>query len=129
MFLHLSVILSTGRCLPLVREVSATHPPVETSQAPPWEVEGQIPVGRHPPRRCMLGHGQQAGGTHPTGMHSCFKKLFVTVKFLCFINIIHMYKNWRLFVQLKSNLFKADFHNLNQIIDYIFHIELPFFKK
>ena len=24
-----------------------------------------------PPARCMLGYGQQAGGTHPTGMHSC----------------------------------------------------------
>ena len=23
----------------------------------------------------MLGYGQQAGGTHPTGMHSCFKKI------------------------------------------------------
>ena len=25
-----------------------------------------------PPVQCMLGYGQQAGGTHPTGMHSCF---------------------------------------------------------
>ena len=24
-----------------------------------------------PPAQCMLGYGQQAGGTHPTGMHSC----------------------------------------------------------
>ena len=23
------------------------------------------------PAQCMLGYGQQAGGTHPTGMHSC----------------------------------------------------------
>ena len=35
------------------------------------------PLGRYtpqagtPPRQCMLGYGQQAGGTHPTGMHSC----------------------------------------------------------
>ena len=27
--------------------------------------------GRHPPAQCRLGYGQQAGGTHPTGMHSC----------------------------------------------------------
>ena len=51
--------------------------------------------GRHPPRpdppgqtpqadtprrvQCMLGYGQQAGGTHPTGMHSCFKKVQIIV--------------------------------------------------
>ena len=35
------------------------------------------PLGRHPswadtaPVQCMLGYGQQAGGTHPTGMQSC----------------------------------------------------------
>ena len=43
---------------------------------------GQTPPGRHPPgqkppqadtppAQCMLGYGQQAGGTHPTGMYSC----------------------------------------------------------
>ena len=34
---------------------------------------GYIPGtrGRHPPAQCILGYGQQAGGTHPTGMHSC----------------------------------------------------------
>ena len=25
----------------------------------------------HPPTQCMLGYGQEAGGTHPTQMHSC----------------------------------------------------------
>ena len=25
------------------------------------------------PVQCMLGYGQQAGGTHPTGMHSCYQ--------------------------------------------------------
>ena len=33
------------------------------------------------PAQCMLGYGQQAGGTHPTGMHSCFAK---SPRFLCF---------------------------------------------
>ena len=46
MFLHLSVILFTG-----------------------WGCA--IHLGRHPPAQCMLGYCQQAGGTHPTGMHSC----------------------------------------------------------
>ena len=36
-----------------------------------------LPLGRHspwadPPAQCMLGYGQQAGSTHPIGMHSCF---------------------------------------------------------
>ena len=30
----------------------------------------QTPPGQTPPAQCMLGYGQQAGGTHPTGMHS-----------------------------------------------------------
>ena len=29
------------------------------------------PPGHVPPHQCMLGYGQQAGGTHFTGMHSC----------------------------------------------------------
>ena len=36
------------------------HPPAGT---PPRQVH---------PRQSMLGYGQQVGGTHPTGMHSCF---------------------------------------------------------
>ena len=33
---------------------------------PPW-------AGTPPPHQCMLGHGQQASGTHPTGMPSCLR--------------------------------------------------------
>ena len=29
------------------------------------------PDQKQTPPQCMLGYGQQAGGTHPTGMHSC----------------------------------------------------------
>ena len=36
------------------------HPPGR----PPTDTPGQTPP--------MLGYGQQAGGTHPTGMHSCW---------------------------------------------------------
>ena len=33
--------------------------------------------GRYTPRpQCVLGYGQQASGTHPTGMHSCFRLCF-----------------------------------------------------
>ena len=63
------------------------HPP---GQTPPWT---DTSLGRHPlpsacwdthfsakcmleytrpPAQCILGYGQQAGGTHPTGMHSFF---------------------------------------------------------
>ena len=28
-----------------------------------------------PPAQCMLACGQHAGGTHPTGMHSCVNKI------------------------------------------------------
>ena len=49
------------RCLSVHRG-SVCQPP---GQIPP-------PPGRHPPGQCMLGHGQQAGGMHPTGMHSSF---------------------------------------------------------
>ena len=49
MFLHLSVILPTGGS-------------VTPEQTPPW--------ADNPPAQCMLGYGQQAGGTH-TGIHYC----------------------------------------------------------
>ena len=39
---------------------------------PLWAV---TPLGRYTPHRpqCMLGYEQQAGGTHPIGMHSCYE--------------------------------------------------------
>ena len=30
-------------------------------------------AGIHPPAQCTLGHGQQAGDTHPTGMQTCWQ--------------------------------------------------------
>ena len=46
---------------------------------------GQIPPppGRHPPAQCVLGYGQQVGGMHPTGMHSCF--------FFCFLFFLSLF--------------------------------------
>ena len=64
MFLHLSVNLFTGGSLP--------YPP---GQIPPWA--DTPPVQTPPswadtlPAHCMLGYGQQASSTHPTGMQSC----------------------------------------------------------
>ena len=44
----------------------AEHP----RQTPPW-ADTPSACWDTPPAQCMLGCGQQAGGTHPTGMHSC----------------------------------------------------------
>ena len=84
MFLHLSVILFTGGCLPLgpwgclplgPGDVCLWVPGVCT----PWtHMPGQTPPG-HTPHRQTLPWADttpikvtiEAGGTHPTGMHSC----------------------------------------------------------
>ena len=73
MFLHLSVILFTGEST-----WAGTHPSRYTpprAGTPPWAgtppPAGTLPQHLHPPQQCMLGYGQQAGITHPTGMHSC----------------------------------------------------------
>ena len=91
MFLHLSVILSTGGGhlvsaplhagihTPLGRHPLGRHPlgrhPLgrhPLGRHPP----GRHPLGRHPrqtpPPPSTTGYGQQAGGTHPIGLHSCF---------------------------------------------------------
>ena len=87
-YVFTGVCVSTGRgCLPLVPV--GCLPPL--GQTPP---EGRHPprrhhplgrhrlaVGRHPnlgpeadiPPADTTGYGQQAGCTHPTGMHSCFE--------------------------------------------------------
>ena len=63
--------------------VSATRTTTPTGQTPPWaetpprhtlsqaDTPWPVHAGIHPPAQCMLGYGQQAGGMHPTGMHSC----------------------------------------------------------
>ena len=92
--LYLSVILFTGGDLgryPLGRYPPGrytphgqVHPPGRyTFQAgtPPGQVQPppvrytprQVHLsGRYTPRQCMLGYSQQAGGKHPTRMHSCY---------------------------------------------------------
>ena len=77
MFLHLSVILSTGGggCLadtpsadtPLGRQPLGRHPQTETPQAdtPPQQTG--------PPAETAAA----VNGTHPTGMHSCLIWFFV----------------------------------------------------
>ena len=50
------------------------YPP---GQVHPWA--GKPPWTWYPPPQCMLGYGQQAGGTHPTGMHSWLITIFRTL--------------------------------------------------
>ena len=60
MFLHVSVILSTGGS-------ASVHAGIPT---PPLD---QAPPRADPPRAVHAGrYGQQAGGMHPTGMQSCY---------------------------------------------------------
>ena len=67
----LSVHGGSAHTLPRASTPRASTPLGRPPQG--WEPPGRhpLPLGRHPPAQCMLGYGQQAGGTHPTGMHSC----------------------------------------------------------
>ena len=79
----LSQVSGEGGFLPLVpggatpradTPPPARHPPGRHPPIPVQYMLGYTPPVHariHPPPQCMLGYGQQAGGTHPTGMHSC----------------------------------------------------------
>ena len=58
-FLHPSVILFTGRRVSAPLH-AGVHPQADTPL-----------LGRYPPLD-TTGYGQKAGGTHPTGMHTCY---------------------------------------------------------
>ena len=61
-FLHVSVILFTGRGVCLSACWDTILPPGPGT-----------PPGADPPEAVHAGrYGQQAGGTHPTGMHTCY---------------------------------------------------------
>ena len=50
-------------------DTNQAHNPL--SRQPLDRPPGQTPPWADPPVQCVLGYGQQAGGTHPTAMHSC----------------------------------------------------------
>ena len=56
----------SGQKLPWADTTLADTPWVDTPLA-----DNLIPQQKSLPTERMLAYGQQAGGTHPTGMHSC----------------------------------------------------------
>ena len=94
MFLHPSLCSQEGCVCPIA--CWDTQPPAADTplrkhphrQTPPGQTH---PLGRHPTRRTpppadsnTTGYGQQAGGTHPTGMHTCFKVYLRNIAMLPF---------------------------------------------
>ena len=76
MFLQVFVILFTGGvCLSACWDMH-----LHQEQTPPWGADTPQGADTHPRSREPPGavhvrrYGQQAGGTHPTGMHTCSKK-------------------------------------------------------
>ena len=70
MFLHLSLSHSVHRGGGLPKGVSAHRGCLSRGRG---VCPGGLPLppADTPLAQCMLGYGQQAGGTHPTGMQSC----------------------------------------------------------
>ena len=96
MFLHVSAILFTGGgvCLSSCWDTlsQTRHPPgpdTSPDQNPPPPKE-QTPCGTRPPKAVHGGrYGQQAGGTHPTGMHTCFTIFVQLSDYVKYMTIIY----------------------------------------
>ena len=78
MFLHVSVIMSTGGF-----SRQGEPPPGRENPPPGWE---NLPGWENPPGSRLQNYGLRAAGTHPTGMHSCFSAAFIQNKHNAFIN-------------------------------------------
>ena len=65
----------TSVCLEFCRGVSTfgRHPPGQTRQTPPWQADTPTPWQADTPQHT----DSAADGTHPTGMHSCYKSILV----------------------------------------------------
>ena len=88
-----------------------THPPSQCMLG--YTHPCQVHAGIHtplpsacwnkPPTQCMLGYGQQAGGTHPTGMHSCLKYKIEKLEFIVQIKMHDRYEFIYCIVSLFTN--------------------------
>ena len=99
MFLHTSVILSTGGVYPSM--YLDRHP---RGQIPPLPAD--TPLGSYPqahtPQADSPSHqaATEANGTHPTWIHSCYCKNFIRVPVVCYsyknnTSILCWYINYR----------------------------------
>ena len=87
MFLHMSVILFMGGGSASVHTGIPTpeqtiSPQEETRKifSPPRKKPGRPPQEESPPKAVHTGrYGQQVGGTHPTGIHTCYNILLFTL--------------------------------------------------
>ena len=88
MFLHVSVILLTGGVSASVH-AGIQHPPWEQTPTPGADTSpgaftpgADTPLEETPPGAVHAWRhlGQQAGGTHPTGMHTCLTKSFPLIE-------------------------------------------------
>ena len=59
------------RCLSVHWGAAPLHAGIHTLPLADTTLLGRHPPAQTPPGQCMLGYGQQAGGMHPSGMHSC----------------------------------------------------------
>ena len=81
----------------------------------PW---AKTPLGRHPPPvQCMLVYGQQAGGSHPTGMYSWLNVTMChafKIK-ICLVRNCAVLK--KLFFSFLSHFNIVSFNNKRLVID------------
>ena len=84
LFLHLSVILFTGwvggGVCPSACWDTQPQPPPAPEADTTLRTDTPHPWSRPPCTVHAGGYGQQAGGMHPTGMHTCYKCIFKRIK-------------------------------------------------
>ena len=153
--MHLSVILFTGEYLGRYPPQAGTppwasnppgrytapcryppsrHPPEQVHPPPhrytpcrytPYPLGRYTPWAGTPPGQCMLGYGQQAGGTHPTGMHSCCMISFCSVIntfYNCTYDKGKYYKQYSYLIVYRSEAFTFSFLQLEHYLGWYRHL-------
>ena len=118
MFLHLFVILfgGSGRHPPPGADTPLADTPRKQTplpgQTPSWVDTTPLgadipPRADTPPYTVHAGrYGQQAGGTHPTGMHTCY-----------FHNFMAKFADWQLFVSVQFEASREKLHIIGPSVD------------
>ena len=105
-----------GRYTPRQVHPQARYTP-QAGTLPQVHPQAGTPHGRYNPSagtpwQGMLGYGQEAGGTHPTGMHSCLMMSFVSNSgsagtFICTLYV----KSVQLLCRITTKHFTSSLHN------------------